>query len=302
MHVPRRGAVRDHGDGLVRRMRGIREDLHVEHGGQAAQALRADAKRVHLVIELDAQFLVLVLRPARLQVGHVDRRHQRLLGHHHGFLGGAADADAEHARRAPARAHGGHRLQHPVDNRIGRIEHRELGLRLRAAALGGDIHRHRGSGHHFHVDHGRRVVLRVAARELRILEHRRAQLVVRVVVGAAHAFVHRVGQRALDALEAHVDADLQEHVDDARVLAERAVAFGAHARIGQDLRDRVLRRRGLLALVGTTEGADVVRRVVVGNELQGVGDALHQVLAADDGRHDRGLTGELRRTLNLAYA
>ena len=36
---------------------GYVEDLHVEHGGEAAEALRADAERVHLVVELDAQFL-----------------------------------------------------------------------------------------------------------------------------------------------------------------------------------------------------------------------------------------------------
>jgi hypothetical protein len=41
-------------------------DLDVEHGGQAAQALGADAQRVDLLVELDAQFLGLVLRAARL--------------------------------------------------------------------------------------------------------------------------------------------------------------------------------------------------------------------------------------------
>ena len=38
---------------------------------------------------------------------------------------------------------------------------------------------------------------------------------------------------------------------------------------------------GLLALVGAPEGADVVRGMVVGDELQRVGDALHQVVAPD---------------------
>ena len=39
------------------RASGYVADLHVEHGGQAAEALRADAERVHLVVELDAQLL-----------------------------------------------------------------------------------------------------------------------------------------------------------------------------------------------------------------------------------------------------
>ena len=41
---------------LGRRVRRVIVDLHVEHGGQAAQPLRADAERVDLVVELDAQF------------------------------------------------------------------------------------------------------------------------------------------------------------------------------------------------------------------------------------------------------
>ena len=62
MHVPRGGAVRDHGHGLGRRVRGVFEDLHIEHGGQAAQPLRADAERIHLFVELDAQLFGLVRR------------------------------------------------------------------------------------------------------------------------------------------------------------------------------------------------------------------------------------------------
>jgi hypothetical protein len=42
----------------------------------------------------------------------------------------------------------------------------------------------------------------------------------------------------------------RKHGDDAGVLADRAVAFGAHARVDQDLGDGVLGRRRFLALVG----------------------------------------------------
>ena len=74
------------------------------------------------------------------------------------------------------------------------------------------------------------------------------------------------------ALEAHVHADLGEHVDDAGVLADRPVPGRAHTAVGQDLRDRVLRRCALLALVGTGEVGDVVGGVVVADVLQRGGD------------------------------
>jgi hypothetical protein len=59
------------------------------------------------------------------------------------------------------------------------------------------------------------------------------------------------------------------------------VAFGAKARIGQDLRDGILRRRRALALVCASKRAEVVGRVVVGDELQRVGNALNQIRLLD---------------------
>ncbi len=59
--------------------------------------------------------------------------------------------------------------------------------------------------------------------------------------------------------------------------------FGAHARIRQDLGDGVLCRGRLLARVGAAEVLDVVGGVVVGDELQGVSDALHEVGFTDQG-------------------
>jgi hypothetical protein len=103
-------------------------DLHVEHGGQAAQALGADAQLVDLLEQLQAHFFDAVLRATGLQFVDVDGFHQHFLGHHRGFLGGAADADAEHARWAPAGAHGRNGLEHPVDDRVGRVEHGHFDL------------------------------------------------------------------------------------------------------------------------------------------------------------------------------
>ena len=282
VRVPRRGAVRDHRDRLRGRVRGVRPDLDVEHGGEAAEALRADAERVDLLVERDAQLLELVRRTALDQLVHVDRVHQRFLREQHGLLGRAAHADPEHARRAPARAHGRHGLEHPVLERVARVQHHELRLVLRAAALGGHGHLDLVARHQLDVEHRRRVVLGVPAGEERIVHDRGAQPVVRVVVGAAHALVDHLGEAALR-VPAHVHADLEEQVDDAGVLADRPVALGAHARVGQDLRDRVLRRRRLLALVRPPEVLDVVDRVVVGDELQRVGDALDEIVLADHG-------------------
>ena len=266
-------------------MRRVHVDLHVQHRGQATQALRADAECIDLFVQLDTQFFQLGLRAALQQLIHVDVIHQRLLGHQHRSLSGAADADAEHARRAPAGAHQRHGLQHPVDQRVGRVQHHELGLVLRSAAFRSDLHIHRVAGHQFHVHHRGRVVLRVLALELGIGDDRCAQFVVRVVIAAAHAFIDRIFDRALEAFKAYVHADLQEDIHDAGVLADRTLALGAHARVGQDLRDRILRRRALLALIGARQMLQVIERMVVADELQRGGDGFDQVFLLDDG-HD----------------
>ncbi len=109
------------------------------------------------------------VRAARVELVHVDRLHQRFLRHQHRLLGGAADADAEHARRAPAGAHRRHGLQHPVDDRVRRVEHRELATCSREPPpLAATVHVDLVAGHELDVDHGRRVVLRVLALELRV--------------------------------------------------------------------------------------------------------------------------------------
>ena len=176
-------------------MRRIVENLDVEHRRQPAQPLRADAEPVDLVVKLDAQLFDLVLRPARLQLLHVDGVHQRLLGQQHRLLRRAANADAEHPRRTPARAHRRHRLQHPVHNRVRRIQHHELRLRLRASALGRDGHIHLAALAPARPRRRRRIVLRVLARKRRVGEDAAAQLVVRVEIGLAHARVAHLLQR-----------------------------------------------------------------------------------------------------------
>ena len=194
VHVARGGAVRNDRDRQRRGVRRVILDLHVQHRRQSAESLRADAERVHLVQNLQAQRFDAVLRTARAHFVDVDGFEQRFLREHHRFLGSAADADAEHARRAPARAHLRHGLEDPVDDRIRRIQHRHDRLVLRAAAFrrNGDLQL--VAGHDFHVNHGRRVVAGVLPVERRIGDDRGAQLVVGMVVGAAHAFVDHVGR------------------------------------------------------------------------------------------------------------
>jgi hypothetical protein len=140
-------------------------------------------------------------------------------------------------------------------NGVAGVEHDHLALVLAAAALGRDGDVDVVARHDLGEDHRRRVVLGVLAVELRVGHDRGAQRVVGVVVAAAHAFVDGVFQAAGEAVEAHVHAHLQEHVDDAGVLADRALAGRAHLAVGQDLRDRVLGRRALLALVGAARWA-----------------------------------------------
>jgi len=66
--------------------------------------------------------------------------------------------------------------------------------------------------------------------------------------------------------------------------------FGAHAAVGEDLRDRVLGGRALLGLVGFAERPDVVHRVIIADVLQGVGDTFDQVVFADGHHFGHGLS------------
>merc|ERR1711965_1217489 len=165
--------------------------------------------------------------------------------HHGSLLGGTADTNTEHARRAPASAHGRDSLDHPVNDRVGRVEHDHLGLVLGAASLGRDIHFNLVAGDDLVVDDRRGVVLGVGALTGRIGQDRGTQNVVRVVVGAAHALVDHVVQAHGSAVPADVHANLDEHGNDTGVLTDRAMAGGTHARVDQNLGHGVLGRLGL---------------------------------------------------------
>jgi hypothetical protein len=101
-----------------------------------------------------------------------------ILGELHAMFRRAADADAEHARRAPAGAHLRDHLEHPVDDVVAGVHHLELGLVLAAAALGRDVDRNRVARDHLDRQHAGRVVAGVAAGEGGIGQDRGAQLVL----------------------------------------------------------------------------------------------------------------------------
>ena len=210
-----------------------------------------------------------------------------MLGQEHCFLRRAADADAENSRRAPASAHLWQSLQNPVDDRIVGIEHDELGFCFRASALGGNGDLDRSAAHDFDKDRGRRVVLGVDALAGGIGLEAGAELVVGIEVGAADAGVDHFLQierlLAGPRRKTHVHAQLDEGVHDARVLADGAMALGAHAAVDEDLRYGVARGGRLLALVGLRERADVIHRMVVADVLQRGCNARDEIFLADDG-------------------
>ncbi|MNO73166.1 hypothetical protein D3C76_641260 [compost metagenome] len=137
------------------------------------------------------------------------------------------------------------------------------------------------------MDDRRGVVLGVFAGACRVGQDGGTQDVFRQVVGPAHAFVDHVIEAHGRAVPAHVHAHAYEHGDDTGVLADRAVAGGTHARVDQDLGDGVTGSRRLFAQVSLVHGLDEIHGVVVGNELQGVGNALNQVVLLDHGHAAR---------------
>ena len=136
------------------------------------------------------------------------------------------------------------------------------------------------------IHDGGGVVFCVFARAGGIGLERGAELVVGVKVGATHAFVRHLlnverGRAAVRAFKAHIHTDLDEDVDDAGVLADGAMAFGAHAAVDEDLGNGVFGGVGLLALVGFGEAGDVVHRVVVADVLERAGYAGDEIFLAD---------------------
>ena len=220
-----------------------------------------------------------------MQFVHVNVFHQRLLGHQHCFFSRAANAYAQHARWAPASAHGGHGFEHPVNDRVAGVEHDQFRFVLRTAAFGCDGDIQLVARDDLNIDDRRRVVFGVFAVKLWVAHDGGTQRVVRVVVALAHAFVDGVVYRARKTIKPYIHANFEEHVDDARVLANRAVARRTHAAVGQNLRDRVFGGRAFLSLIRSRQMGDVVGRVVVADVLKCTCNGFDQVGLFDVGGH-----------------
>ena len=74
-------------------MRWIIKDLNIHDCRQAAQALSTNAKRVHLVEDLQTQLLNSVARTFILQVLDINRVHEGSLRHQHGFFCRSSNAN-----------------------------------------------------------------------------------------------------------------------------------------------------------------------------------------------------------------
>ena len=274
------GAIGNHRHRLARCMAGRIVNLHIKHGRKPAQPLRAHALGIHGIVNVDPQLFDIVLRAALLQLRHIDRVHEALLGQLHAMFCRAANTDAEHARRTPSGAHRRYLFKHPVDDIVAGIHHLELGLVLAPAALRRHVDFNGVARHHLDRQDARRVVARVAAGESRIGQNRGAQLVIGMIISAANAFID-------DLLQAHCRIEMtvlppfDEDIYDPRVLADGPVPFCTHPAVGQDLRDCVFRCRALFRLIGITQRANIVHWVVVRDILQRIGNALDQVCFTD---------------------
>ncbi|RMN01822.1 hypothetical protein ALQ67_103941 [Pseudomonas savastanoi pv. glycinea] len=280
-------AVGDHAHRQRSGVGRVVHDLDVEHGGQTTQALSADAQLVDLFEQLQTHLFDAALRAAGRQLMNVDGLHQHFLGHDRCLFRGAADADAEHARWAPACAHGWNGFQDPVDDRVGRVEHRHLRFVFRTTAFRRDVHFHGITWNDGVVDNSRGVVLGVFASACRVGEDRGTQHVFRQVVSATHAFVDHVVQAHGGAIPANIHTHAYENGNDTGVLADRAMTGRAHARVDQDLSDGVASGRRLFTQIRLVHGLDEIHGVVVGNELQCVCNALNQVVLLDHGHAAR---------------
>ena len=232
-------------------------DFYVEHGGEPAQPLRADAERVDAVAQVEPHFLELRGGTAGAQGRHVDRVEQRLLGEDHGALGRAPHAEPDQPGRAPAGAQRLHRAQNPIRHAVARVEAHEARLVLRPAPLGGDMDVDAVAGHELHVQVGGRVVARVAAGEERGLRHHRGAQRGLLSVSQARRTPSSTRAASGRALSKRTSMPTRMNtLATPGILADGAAPEGRHAGIDQDLPDGVAGRGTLLAAIALGERRD----------------------------------------------
>ena len=149
------------------------------------------------------------------------------------------------------------------------------------------------------MNHCRCVVAGVLAAKRRRRNDGSAQAILGQVVGAPYAFIDHLVERHAG-IPLHIHAHLAEHGHDAGILTNRAVAFGTHARIHQNLLDGIFGRRTGFLFVSRCHRLDEVRRVIIGNVLQCVGNALNDIFLFDNARLGGGQGGLVQGDENKA--
>ena len=107
-------------------------------------------------------------------------------------------------------------------------------------------------------------------------------------VGPPHPLINHVIQRAIR-FPLHVHANFNKHGDDARILTNRTVPHGTHSRIDENLRHRIFGSGVLFHLPRFVHRLHKIERMVVGDELQRIGDAVDHVLLLNDCHKRRNL-------------
>ena len=134
------------------------------------------------------------------------------------------------------------------------------------------------------MDHGRSVVFGVDALASRIRQNRSPQHIIRMQISLPHTGIDHLADTELG-IPTHFHADFQKYRNDAGVLTNRPPTFRAHSGIDQNLRHRIFGRRALFLLISRMQCLNEIQRVVIGNVLQGIGDALDKIVLANSG-HD----------------
>src|SRR3546814_18406461 len=109
------------------------------------------------------------------------------------------------------------------------------------------------------MEYGRGVVLRIDAGEGRIAQDGGAQAIFGMQIRAANALIHDFLQAPV-AFPAAILPPLHEDGDDAGVLTDWSVSPGAHAAVGTNWGDGVLRTRAFLLFIGFYAGPEFFHR------------------------------------------
>ena len=217
--------------------------------------------------------------------------HQGLLGQHRGLFGSTTNTDTQHTRRTPTSTHGRNRLQHPVNDRVRRVEHHHLRLVLGATTLGRDLELDAVTGHYLIVDHRRGVVLGIGPLAGRVGQNGSTQHVLGQVIGASDTFIDHVIQAHGRTIPTDIHPHSGKHGDNTGILTDRPVTGSTHTGVNQNLRHGIAGRLGLLPLIGLMHRLNEINRVIIGNVLQRIGYTLDHIILFDNSHAETDSSG-----------